>query len=108
MRVIAVYFGNMRVRDYYKGEVLERLDSVGQPGWKNGEGKVRRVEELVCGERRASVSAAVLSVDAGTISSKYTYLARSPRVRGCKGLEASSAIWSSVTTALLNDDGEEE
>lgn len=36
------------------------------------------------------------------------YFARSPRVSGCRGLAANSAMWSSVTTALLKVDGDDE
>lgn len=39
---------------------------------------------------------------------RWNYFTRSPRVRGCRGLAASSATWSSVTTALLNFEAEEE
>jgi hypothetical protein len=35
---------------------------MGQPGWENGESEVGRIEELVCRERRASVSLAQLLV----------------------------------------------
>jgi hypothetical protein len=32
-----------------------------------------------------------------------TCLTRSPRVRGCSGLAASSAIWASVTSSVLKN-----
>lgn len=48
MRVVAVDLGYVWICDHYKGEVLERLDPMGQSGWENGEREVGRVEELVC------------------------------------------------------------
>lgn len=61
MRIVAMYFGDMRVSNYYEGQILEGLDPMGQSSWENRECEVGRVEELVRGERRASMSELQLS-----------------------------------------------
>lgn len=65
MGIVAVYFGDMRICDDYEGQVLKRLDPVGESCWKDREGEVGGIEELIRGERRTAMSR-IQSVEFGS------------------------------------------